>query len=48
MFKPEYMENMSLSNLNNYPKIIILSLHHIHQTTKGKSYKQNHILKEPI
>jgi len=48
MLKPEYNENISLSNLNNYPKIIILSIHHTHQATKGKSYKQNHISKEPI
>lgn len=45
MLKPEYKENISLFNLNNHPKIIILSLH---QATKGKSYKQNHISKEPI
>ena len=45
MLKPEYKENISLFNLNNHPKIIILSLH---QATKGKSYKQNHISKESI
>ncbi|MBA7469052.1 hypothetical protein ES707_04314 [subsurface metagenome] len=45
MLKPEYKENISLFNLNNHPEIIILSLH---QATKGKSYKQNHISKEPI
>ena len=48
MLKPEYKENISLSNFNNYPKIIILSIRHIRQSTKGKSYKQNHISKEPI
>jgi hypothetical protein len=48
MLKPEYKENISLSNLNNHPKIIILSIHHIRKATKGKSYNQNHISKEPI
>lgn len=48
MLKPEYKENISLSNLNNHPKIIILPIHHIRKATKGKSYKQNHISKEPI